>query len=116
MCITSLKETNVDPCMNFINKPTGKGQMDSSVINEDSSWLIWPSTTDALIMFAVKEQIDNIFEVVWIANNILNQNVMQGAEMINLIHCAIFDEYLCAIKNSFGVFAKIHLSSVAILM
>jgi hypothetical protein len=27
--------------MNFVNEPTGKRQMDSSVIDEDSSWLIW---------------------------------------------------------------------------
>ena len=37
----------------------------------------------------MKQQIDNIFKVVWIANNILNQNKMQRAAMVNLIHCNI---------------------------
>jgi hypothetical protein len=37
-------------------------------------------------MFDVKQQLDNIFKVVWIANNILNQNKLQRAARVNLIH------------------------------
>ena len=70
---------------------------------------------DSLDMILIYQQVDDILMVVWIHHYSLHQNILLRIVWVNFKY-ATFNEYLCAIKWSSGVFPNRHLSGVAILI